>query len=91
MLEGIDIAGYAAITAICFLVGVAIKVSRIDDRYIPLVVGACGAGLGILAFLSGVPEFASNIIDGIARGVVSGLAATGIHQIYTQLGKSDEE
>ena len=89
-MEGLDIAGYAAITAICFLVGVGVKVSRLDDRYIPLIMGGCGAGLGLLAFFTGVPEFASNVIDALARGVVSGLAATGINQIYKQLGKSGD-
>lgn len=82
---GTDIAGYASITAICFLVGLGFKASPVNDKFIPIIVGACGAGLGLWAYLAGVPEFAANVLDGIARGAVSGLAATGIHQIGKQL------
>lgn len=82
---GTDIAGYASITAICFLVGLGFKASPISDKFIPIIVGACGAGLGLWAYLAGVPEFAANVLDGIARGAVSGLAATGVHQIGKQL------
>lgn len=90
-MEAIDIAGYASITAICFLIGAGIKVSPINDKWIPVIMGACGAGLGLWAYLAGVPDFASTVIDGIARGIVSGLAATGVHQLWRQLGGTKEE
>ena len=67
------------------------KASPINDKFIPIIVGACGAGLGLWAYLAGVPEFAANVLDGIARGAVSGLAATGIHQIGKQLGGGDND
>ena len=31
------------------------------------------------------------MVEGIARGIVSGAAATGIHQIWRQLGGSKDE
>lgn len=89
-MEGIDIAGYAAITAICFLLGVGLKASPLNDKWIPVIMGACGAGLGIAAFFINIPDFASNILEAIARGIVSGLAATGIHQIWKQLNNNEE-
>ena len=84
-MEGIDIAGYASITAICFLVGIIVKASPLNDKWIPIIMGGVGAVLGIWAFLANVPEFANHILDAIARGIVSGLAATGIHQVFKQL------
>ena len=88
-MENIDIAGYASITAICFVIGAGIKASKLNDKFIPVIMGACGAALGLWATLAGVPDFASNVLDGIARGVVSGFAATGIHQIWKQLAAGD--
>ena len=90
-MEGIDIAGYASITAICFLIGAGIKISPLNDRWIPIIMGGAGALLGLWAFLAGIPDFANNVLDAIARGVVSGLAATGLHQIGKQLIGNKEE
>lgn len=88
-MESLGIVTYAAITVICYLVGQAIKVSKAPDKVIPVVMGACGAGLGIACYF-GVPDFAGTLIDAVAIGVVSGFAATGINQLYKQLGASDD-
>ena len=80
------IAGVAAISVICFLIGQGIKVSPIDSKFIPVICGIAGAILGAVAFLIGMPDFpAADIITAIAVGIVSGLAATGANQIYKQL------
>lgn len=79
----------AGITVICFLIGMAVKVSPLDDRYIPVIVGLCGGILGIFG-LKVIPEFpVSNIIDAIAVGIESGFASTGIHQLGHQLSKDE--
>lgn len=75
----------AGITVICFLVGMGIKVSPIDDKYIPVIVGVCGGILGGVG-MKFMPDFpVANIIDAIAVGIESGLAATGWHQSVKQL------
>ncbi len=80
------IAGVAAISVICFLIGQGIKVSPIDSKFIPVICGIAGAILGAVAFLIGMPDFpAADIITAVAVGIVSGLAATGANQIYKQL------
>lgn len=80
------IAGVAAISVICFLIGQGIKVSPINSKYIPVICGAAGAVLGTVAFLIGMPDFpAADIITAVAVGIVSGLAATGANQVYKQL------
>ena len=82
------ILGVTAITVICYLIGEAVKVSPLDDKFIPVVVGFVGAILGAVAFVIGMPDFpASDVITAIAVGVVSGFAATGVNQAYKQLAK----
>lgn len=77
----------AGITVICFLIGMAVKVSPLDDKYIPVIVGICGGILGGIG-LKAIPDFpVANIIDAIAVGIESGLAATGIHQVGKQLSE----
>lgn len=77
----------AGITVICFLIGMAVKVSPLDDKYIPVIVGICGGILGGIG-LKAIPEFpVGNIIDAIAVGIESGLAATGVHQIGKQFSE----
>lgn len=80
------IAGVAAISVICFLIGQGIKVSPLNSKYIPVICGVAGAVLGAVAFLIGMPDFpAADIITAVAVGIVSGLAATGANQVYKQL------
>ena len=75
-----------AITIICYLIGEGVKVSPLDSKFIPVIVGVCGGIIGVIAFLIGMPDFpASDIITAIAVGISSGLAATGANQIYKQL------
>lgn len=77
----------AGITMICYLIGYAVKASALDDKWIPLIVGCCGGALGVVGMMT-MPEFpVNNIIDAVAVGIASGLAATGAHQIGKQLTK----
>ena len=49
--------------------------------------GTLGGILGVVAMFT-MPEFPANsIIPAIAYGIVSGLAATGLHQLVKQLIK----
>lgn len=74
------------IAVICYLLGMAIKVSKIDDKYIPVACGLFGAVLGVVAYLCNMTGFpAPDILTAIAIGIVSGLASTGANQIYKQL------
>lgn len=80
-----------SITVICVLIGLFIKTSKLDDKYIPCIVGLSGAVLGVIAFLTHMPDFpADHILTAIAIGIVSGLAATGAHQVYKQLSDKSE-
>jgi hypothetical protein len=80
------IVGVASITVICYLIGLGIKTSKLDEKYIPVICGTVGAIMGVVAYLVKMPDFPANDpINAIAIGIVSGLAATGANQIYKQL------
>ena len=62
------------------------KATRLDNKWIPIICGACGMALGIAAMYI-MPEFpAKDYITAAAVGIVSGLAATGINQAAKQIG-----
>jgi hypothetical protein len=69
------------IVVACVLVGYIIKVTppfaKLANNYIPLIVTVLGAVLGILT--NGLT------LEAIVYGAVSGLASTGLHQVFTQL------
>lgn len=83
--EFLGFAPVLAITVLCFLGGFAWKLSPLPDRWIPVVCGLVGLVLGVVGrtVIDGFP--AADPITAAAIGVVSGLAATGAHQVYKQL------
>lgn len=74
------------IVIICYLVGLGCKSNdRIADKHIPVIVGIVGGIIAIPAMYI-MPDFpASDIITAISVGIMSGLASTGVNQIYKQL------
>lgn len=79
------IAVMAPIAILCFLAGYGVKVSRIDNKWIPIICGALGGVIGV-AGMYAMPDFpASDWINAAAIGVASGLSATGAHQAYKQV------
>ena len=87
------IVGVAAITVICYLVGLGCKAApKLKDNLIPVIVGIIGLLLGLLAFFIRMPDFpATDPITAAGVGVVSGLAATGTNQIIKQIGGMADE
>ena len=80
------IASVAAITVICYLVGLIVKASGLDNKYIPAIVGVCGGLLGAAGLYLGLPDYpATDPVTAVAVGIVSGLAATGVNQAAKQL------
>jgi len=90
-MEILGVAGVAAISIICYLIGMALKAwEGFDDRKIPVIMGVAGAVLGVVAYFC-APNIipAEDFITALAIGIVSGLGATGINQIYKQTGKEE--
>ena len=86
-ISSLGVGGVAVITVICCLVGQLVKATGLDNKYIPVIVGVAGGALGVLGMFV-MPEFpATDYMTAAAVGIVSGLAATGINQVYKQLTK----
>lgn len=82
-----EIATVASVVVICYLIGMIIKASPLEDKWIPICVGVAGGILGAVGMIV-IPGYpADNIMDAIAVGIVSGLASTGANQIGKQLTK----
>ena len=77
-----------AIVIIAYLVGLGAKlVPIIPDKAIPVIVGVTGGALGVVGMYI-MPDFpAKDILNAVAIGIVSGLASTGVNQIYKQATK----
>lgn len=71
------------IVGICLCVGYVIKVSftKIDNKYIPLIMAILGCALNIW-IVGGISP------DVILGGMFSGLASTGAHQLFVTLIQS---
>lgn len=68
------------ILGICMCVGYVVKTSipKIDNKYIPLIMAILGVVLNVWINMSFTPEI-------LLGGLFSGLASTGLHQLFTQL------
>ena len=79
------IATVACITVICYLIGIGCKQIGKIDKWIPTIVGVCGAILGVVGMYT-IPDFpAKDILNALAVGIASGLASTGANQVIKQL------
>ena len=77
MMEIMGMAVVTAISVIAYLIGEAVKLSPLDNRWIPLVCGLSGAALGVAGMYCVADFPASDILSALAVGIASGLAATG--------------
>lgn len=85
------IASVAGITVICCLAAQAVKATNLDNKWLPVICGVLGGILGVVG-LYWIPEYpAQDIITAIAVGIMSGLAATGVNQVYKQLSGEKTE
>lgn len=87
-MEIMGITSIAAITIICYLLALGIKATPLDNKWLPVICGVLGGALGVAAMYI-MPDFpAQDTITAVAIGIVSGLAATGAHQIGKQLSSN---
>lgn len=78
-----------AIVVVCYLLGEAVKqIPAIKNGLIPVIVGCFGGILGVAGMYI-IPDFPANdVLNAVAVGIVSGLASTGVNQVYKQAQKS---
>jgi len=84
-------ASVGAITVLCYLAAQAVKLTALDNKWLPVICGILGCVLGVVCFYV-MPDYpAGDIITALAVGTVSGLAATGANQIYRQLTAKNDK
>lgn len=83
-MDYMGIASVAAITVIAWLVGEAVKLSPLDNKWIPVICGVVGGILGVVGMRVMADFPAGDVMTATAVGIVSGLAATGADQIGKQ-------
>ncbi len=90
--ETLGIVGVAAITVICYLVGLIVRATPWNNnQLIPIVCGVVGLALGLVCYFTGLEVLpAADPVTAAAVGIVSGLAATGVDQIKQQLTKGGD-
>lgn len=86
-ISDLGIVAIPVITVIVFLIVEAVKATPLDNKWLPVISGGFGGILGVVAMYV-MPDFpGADPLTSIAIGIVSGLAATGAHQIYKQQTK----
>ena len=66
------------VLGICLCIGYVIKTSTsINNKYIPLIMAVLGVCLNVWMNMSFTPEI-------LLGGLFSGLASTGLHQLFTR-------
>lgn len=90
-MDILEITGIPAIVVICYLIGMGLKAWSVwDDAKIPVMMGVFGLALGLAAYIwCGNLIPATDPITAAAIGIVSGLTATGVNQIYKQAKKGE--
>ena len=86
-ISELGIKAIPVITIIVFLAVELVKAIPLDNKWLPVIAGCFGGVLGVVAMMVMTDYPASDPLTAIAVGIVSGLAATGAHQVYKQLTK----
>lgn len=81
----LGIEGVAFLVIMCLLVGMIVKNTSLDNKWIPVICGCFGAAMSTFAFACGVDVHATNYFEAAAIGIVSGLGAVGCHRVVKQL------
>lgn len=86
----LEIVPVLSIVVVCYLIGLFCKaMEAFPDKFIPVTVGIVGGVLGMAAFYT-IPGFAAeNWLTALEIGIASGLASTGVNQVYKQIKKDE--
>ena len=84
-ISGFGIASVAVITVICYLIGMAVKATALENKGVLIIVGVSGGVLGVVGMLIMADFPATDYLTAVAVGIVSGLASTGVNQIAKQM------
>lgn len=79
---------------VLYIIGVAVKKSKIADKFIPLILGGVSIALSALWVFStsayaGAQEIAAAVFTAIVQGILIAGASVYVNQIYVQSNKED--
>lgn len=79
---------------VLYLVGVAVKKSKIADKFIPLILGGVSVALSALWVFStseyaGAQQIAAAVFTAIVQGILIAGASVYANQIYVQSNKEE--
>lgn len=82
-----------SIAVICFIFSEGMKFTKMPNKYLPIFSAIFGGVLGVVGKLTSVPElFSLNVLDAIATGMCSGLAASGAFSLFKNVtGQYDDK
>lgn len=87
-----DFIAIPAIVVVVYLAAYFIKQipGELINRLLPAICGTLGLILGLVCYFT-LPDFigADNWLTASAIGIVSGFSATGVNQVYKQIGKKN--
>ena len=91
-MENFGMATVLVITVIAYLAGEFVKLfPDVQNKWIPVICGFVGGCLGVVGYRI-MPDYpAGDYLTAIAVGIVSGFAATGVHQVYKQLYPAEDD
>ena len=75
---------FIAITGICYFIGIVVKTSKIDDKWIPVICGASGAILGVVAFLLHTPDKQTASASALRWHILSGVPLATHYTRYSR-------
>ena len=92
-INSLGVATVPALVVIAFGFGlIARNIKALDNKWIPVVCLVAGAVFGVLALYTGMVGFEpTDWITAMAVGIVSGLGAVGVHQVWKQLFAKEED
>ena len=86
-----DLSNYVTvipIVVICYAIGLGCKAAeKVPDKLIPVILAVAGGIIAIPAMYIMKDFPASDVITAISVGIMSGLASTGVNQLYKQAQK----
>lgn len=82
------IGSVAAITVICYVAAEIVKQTPMANKWLPVICMVLGGCLGIPAMRLVADFPAADPLTAVAVGIVSGWAATGLHQTVKQISSN---
>lgn len=81
---------------VLYLIGVGIKKTKINDKYIPLILGILGIVISFVYLLASAPivgtqGVATALFTAITQGILCAGASVYVNQLYKQAAKEKED